>query len=213
MHVGRRVARLRELHGESLREAAARTGVSHTTIARIEKGEVTGSFQHTLRKIAEGYGITLEYILAGHQVRQDVVFSLSRLSPEQRSRLYFAPASTRIRTVIHLLLDGQPEQSHLESLSRRTGLTPAMLRLVLTCDESQWPEGLGDAVVAGLSGLTGIPQHWFRSGAGAEEVDLPPGTAAAFATCLRKAAMARIQPSVLEMAIDLLILQMRSAAS
>jgi len=65
MNVARRVARLRITHGESLREAARRTGVSHTTIARIEKGEVTGSYHETLQKIAAGYGTTLEYLLTG----------------------------------------------------------------------------------------------------------------------------------------------------
>jgi transcriptional regulator with XRE-family HTH domain len=64
MSVGQRVAQLRAAHGESLREAAIRTGVSHTTIARIEKGAVTGSFQHTLRQIAQGYGVPFEFLLS-----------------------------------------------------------------------------------------------------------------------------------------------------
>lgn len=67
MSVGRRLARLRAAHGESLREAARRTGISHTTIARIEKGEVTGSFHHTLQQIAQGYGVPFQYLLSGGQ--------------------------------------------------------------------------------------------------------------------------------------------------
>lgn len=212
MQVGRRVARLREIHGESLREAAARTGISHTTIARIEKGEVTGSFQHTLRKIAEGYGVTLEFILAGHQVRRDFAFSLSKLSPDQRSRLYFAPARTRIRMGINFLLGEYPDEFTLSSLSLRLGLPDHAIKMVLNNSESEWPPGLCDAVVAGLSGMTGIAQHWFRSGSGDDEIELKPGTATGYASCLRKVAMAHIQPGVLEMAIDLLIIQQQTQA-
>jgi transcriptional regulator with XRE-family HTH domain len=100
MHVGRRVAKLRAAHGESLREAAARTGVSHTTIARIEKGEVTGSFHSTLRKIADGYDVRMEFLLTGRDPRQDFELAIRRLPPDDRSRLYFVSARARVKMVL-----------------------------------------------------------------------------------------------------------------
>lgn len=81
MNVARRVARLRITHGESLREAARRTGVSHTTILRIEKGEVTGSFHETLQKIAAGYGTTLEYLLTGQDATRSAAAPLPPVEP------------------------------------------------------------------------------------------------------------------------------------
>jgi transcriptional regulator with XRE-family HTH domain len=65
MSVAKRVARLRAARGESLRDAAARIGVSHTTIARIEKGETPSSSHTTLAKIATGYGVTSEWLITG----------------------------------------------------------------------------------------------------------------------------------------------------
>lgn len=49
-----------------------RTGVSHTTIARIEKGEVTASFHRTIKMIADGYGVSMDYVLSGKLPPQDV---------------------------------------------------------------------------------------------------------------------------------------------
>jgi transcriptional regulator with XRE-family HTH domain len=70
-HIGRRVEKLRQAHGESLRDAAARTGVSHTTIRRIELGEVTESFNRTLLAIANGYGVPVEWIHTGKNPPED----------------------------------------------------------------------------------------------------------------------------------------------
>lgn len=210
MHIGRRVAKLREAHGESLREAAVRTGVSHTTIARIEKGEVVSSFQSTLRKIAEGYGVRVEFLLAGKDPRQDFEFSLSRLSPEERSRLYFAPARSRLRMVIQFLLSEYGDQVTLFRLSSLMDLPVKVLQVFL--------EDEGDAVLTdmaesqmtnALSRMTGIAHHWFRFGTTAAEAteELPSGNLGSFLNLVRKAADAGVNPDMLEMAIDLLILK------
>lgn len=210
VQVGRRVAKLRESHGESLREAALRTGVSHTTIARIEKGEVTGSFQSTLRKIAEGYGVRMEFLLGGRDVRQDFVFSLHRLAPEQRSRLYFVPARERIRMVMRFLLAEYPADFPPTHLAAMLGVSDT--GLVAFVDGTDQPQELPldeMHLAAGLAVATGIPRHWFLSGSlGEESGDLmPPEMVSAFVLLMKKAAMAGIQPEVLEMAIDLLIMK------
>lgn len=210
MHVGRRVAKLREAHGESLREAAVRTGVSHTTIARIEKGEVVSSFQSTLRKIAEGYGVRVEFLLAGKDPRQDFEFSLSRLSPEERSRLYFAPVRNRLRMVLKFLLSEYSDQVTLSRLSSLMSLPEPFLQAFL--------ENEGDRVLTNqaesqmtnaLSRMTGIAHHWFRFGTTAAESreELPSGDLGSFLNLVRKAADAGVNPEMLEMAIDLLILK------
>lgn len=73
MQVGRRVAALRATYGESLREAAARTGVSHTTIARIENGKISHSMYSTLCKIAAGYSLPTEELVADLIAKDDLV--------------------------------------------------------------------------------------------------------------------------------------------
>lgn len=81
MQVGRRVAALRAAHGESLRMAAARTGVSHTTIARIENGKITRSMHSTLCKIAEGYRVPAEYLVTELTSTNDLAPPLSETVP------------------------------------------------------------------------------------------------------------------------------------
>lgn len=65
--LGERLAKIRVAHGDSLRDAALRTGVSHTTLARLERGEIHHSSPRTLQKIADGYRISIEYLLTGRE--------------------------------------------------------------------------------------------------------------------------------------------------
>lgn len=121
--VAERVARLRAAHGESLRDAAARTKVSYSTISRIERGEVTGSFSRTLAKIADGYGVDAHYLLTG----EESVETLRLHTPEDRARLYL--------TAIADETDLPPEQIRAcaELLLRaiRSGVEPGMLHLAI----------------------------------------------------------------------------------
>lgn len=215
MHVGRRVAKLRAAHGESLREAAIRTGVSHTTIARIEKGEVTGSFHSTLRKIADGYGVRMEFLLTGRDPRQDFETAIRRLTPDERSRLYFVSTRTRIKMVLDFLAAEYPNEFAMEHIAAITGWDPASFQEVLAHWESvEISDDRNQLLAQALSRMTGISPHWFRWGSlGAEQGEhLSKETLSAYITLMKKAAQAGIQPHVLDMAIDLLIMRNREAA-
>lgn len=216
VQVGRRVAKLRSAHGESLREAAIRTGVSHTTIARIEKGEVTGSFHSTLRKIADGYGVKVEYLLNGRDPRQDFEFSIRRLTTEERSRLYFVSPRTRVKMVLDFLIAEYPSEFPVEQIALAIGFDVRTFQALL----DQWntadlPEEANIRISEALSRLTGISSHWFRWGAlGAEPAEpVAAETVQAYVNLMKKAAQAGIQPRVLDMAIDLLIMKNKEAAS
>ncbi len=189
LHVGRRVARLRAAHGESLREAAQRTGVSHTTIARIEKGEVSESFHTTLRKIAEGYGVQMDFLLAGEGPRRSLDAARDRLAPLDRFRLYFAPPQTRSRLILDLLSAGAASGPKV--------------------DEQAWAGGARAPTGEVLSQLTGIPAPWFMGGSLDDEGLglLSPEHISAYIRLARKAAEAGISPQMLTMAIDLLIMK------
>lgn len=216
IHVGRRVAALRVAHGDSLRQAAFRTGVSHTTIGRIENGQATSSFHGTLRKIAEGYGVTIEYLLTGRDPRQDFEISLRRLPPEERSRLYFASSLSRTRMVIQFLIAEYPQEFPLEKLAGAMGVEQEQLHLMLEHgEESHLPEAVIHQMGDNLSRVTGISRHWFHSGyIGSEHADsVPPETFDAYIDLMKKAAKAGVKPDVLEMAIDLLIMRHKEAAA
>jgi transcriptional regulator with XRE-family HTH domain len=208
--VGRRIAKLRAAHGESLRDAASRTGVSHTTIARIEKGEVTGSFHKTLRKIADGYGVRMEFLLTGRDPRQDFEQAIRRLCPEDRSKLYFVSARTRIKMVLDFLMAEYPDEFSLDHLAQTVGTDVDTFQLLM----DRWhteplDEEANLRLAEGLSRLTGISPHWFRWGTlGNEQAELiPKETISAYVNLMKKAAQNGIQPQVLDMAIDLLIMR------
>lgn len=210
MHVGKRVGQLRSAHGESLREAAMRTGVSHTTIARIEKGEVTGSFHSTLLKIAEGYGVKMEFLLTGRDPRQDFEFSIRRLSPEERSRLYFASPRTRTRMVLDFLIAEYPNEFSLGKIADQAGIDRHTFQEMLqNWFSSDIPEAYYTQVAHALSRMTGIHQHWFHRGSlgTEEELQMAPELLESYAGLMRKAHDNGITPEVLDMAIDLLILK------
>lgn len=207
-HIGKRVAALRTAHGESLRQAATRTGVSHTTIGRIENGQATSSLHSTLRKIAEGYGVTVEYLMTGRDPKRDFESSLRQLPPEKRSRLYFASPLNRVRMVLQFLIAEYPDEFPLDRLAASLGVLPADLQQIIEGEE-QGSEEQVRRIGDDLSRLTGISPHWFRAGyTGSEQGDsIPPDTFAAYIQLMKKAAEAGVRPDVLEMAIDLLILK------
>lgn len=215
MFVGRRVAKLRSAHGESLREAAVRTGVSHTTIARIEKGEVTGSFHSTLRKIADGYGVKVEFLLTGRDPRQDFEFFIRRLTPDERSRLYFVSPRARTKIVLDFLVAEYPNEFSTDLLAQALGFEVPSLEVLLgRWNTDELPEEANQRIADVLSRMTGISHHWFRWGSlGSDQELMPTETAGAYVTVIRKAARAGIQPQVLEMAIDLLIMKHAETAS
>jgi transcriptional regulator with XRE-family HTH domain len=216
VQVGRRVAKLRSAHGESLRDAAARTGVSHTTIARIEKGEVTSSFHSTLKKIAEGYGVRTEFLLTGRDPRQDFEQAIRRLPPEERSQLYFTSVRTRVKMVLDFLMAEYPNEFSLDQLGQAMGADAAAFQQVLDQWHSdQLPEETNLRLAEALSRVTGISQHWFRwgvSGTNDTVEILPKELLTAYVNLIKKAAQAGLQPQVLDMAIDLLIMKNKEAA-
>lgn len=209
MMVGRRIAKLRAAHGESLRDAAVRTGVSHTTIARIEKGEVTSSFHSTLKKIAEGYGVRMEYLLTGRDPRQDFESAVRRLSPEERSRLYFASTRTRIKMVLDFLMAEYPNEFSIDQLVQQTGIDVQTFQALLEGWHSEeLPEEVNTKLAEALSRITGISPHWFRMGALSDQNEgIPKEMLGAYVNLMKKAATNGIQPEMLDMAIDLLIMK------
>jgi transcriptional regulator with XRE-family HTH domain len=213
MQIGRRVAKLRAAHGESLREAASRTGVSHTTIARIEKGEVSGSFHSTLRKIADGYGIRVEYLLTGRDPRQDFEEAISRLPAEERSRLYFLTPQSRTKMVLDFLTAEYPHEFSLEKVAKGAGLGTGEAATLLQRFQSDTlsVEEL-QRLAQSLARLTGIQITWFQAGILAQEEAMPREWAPAYAALMRRAASAQISPQMLSMAIDLLVMKQAEAA-
>lgn len=217
MQIGRRVAKLRASHGESLREAGIRTGVSHTTIARIEKGDVTGSFHSTLKKIAEGYGVRVEYLLTGRDPRHSFEEALQRLSAGERSRLYFLSPQTRLQMVLDFLATEFAQDFSWERVMRNAGLSiPGGPALLQNWQASRLSEEERLRLAQSLAKLTGIPLTWFSAGVidpeGEDPLEIPEAWAPAYLALIRRAVAAQIPPHMLSIALDLIMLKQAEAA-
>lgn len=203
--IGRRIAAIREARGESLREAALRTGVSHTTIARIEKGEVTGSFHSTLQRIAAGYGVKLEYLLTGRDPRREFEQSILELPPDARDQLYFVTPGVRVGMVLRFLLAGYRSEIDFAALACTVGWEESSLfRLTDAATAQAVPLEIIRRLAGELTTVTGIAAEWFEWGIIGNE----PGTPASigqYLPIMRRASEESVPPHLLEAAIDLLI--------
>ena len=200
-NIGRRVARLRIANGESLREAARRTGVSHSTIARIEKGEVTASFDETLRKVAEGYGIPLDYLLTGkHQNQSNPPAQPRPITPDERAALLFTPGLERIRRAVAIVTRQKSGRLTREAFAASLGLDMLGLDQVLR-GEIETP----DTLPLQLSSLTGLSPIWFEWAMREGEIDPKARRSwAAYFRLAKKVSKSGLEPQLVEMAIDLL---------
>lgn len=64
--VGASIHRLRSANRWTLNQAAEKTGVAFSTLAKIEKGVLSPTVT-TLAKVAKGFGVTVSSLLAGEQ--------------------------------------------------------------------------------------------------------------------------------------------------
>ncbi len=204
MNIGQRVAKLRISHGESLRAAAIRTGVSHSTIARIEKGEVTGSYHITLERIAQGYGIPTEYLLTG---RSSVdVPTPPRLDSEEVAMLLLTPSPNRMLQAYRFLTNGKRGSLPADAFAAALDTDRESLEQELSGDSPLLPER-EDRLCQQMSALTGLSPAWFRPVQDSQGDRLSHDDVGSFLTLVGKAHRAGITPELLAIAVDLLLLK------
>lgn len=66
--LAKKLRELRAREGLSLTAASTRLGIGRHTLADLESGEDRQPLQSTLEKIAQGYGVPVEYLLAGEKL-------------------------------------------------------------------------------------------------------------------------------------------------
>jgi transcriptional regulator with XRE-family HTH domain len=88
--VGKRIRRLREKHGLTLRALAAKAGVPTSSINAVEQGTRTGArlSLETGKKLALALGVTLDYLSGMHEElgRDDEDSTPEPSAPRQRTR-------------------------------------------------------------------------------------------------------------------------------
>lgn len=63
---GMRIKDLRLFYKLSVKEFAAKSGLSHVAIFHLEKGKTTTPHKSSIKRIAAAFGTTVEWLLFGH---------------------------------------------------------------------------------------------------------------------------------------------------
>lgn len=154
---GERLALLLEVHDDSLRMAAERCGVDHTTLMRIKNGDTENPA--SLAKIAEGYGVPVNWMRGDRDLATD--FALTVLSrPLQERVMFLWQRERRLAFALCFLRDYAPETNTIEHLAD-------VLHLSSSEVHSTMIRGLGTVTPSQLESLcsnTGLPMDWFRTG-------------------------------------------------
>lgn len=163
MSIGMRIQRLRLLHGHTLNEAEKITGVSRSTLSRLENGARPPRLREFLLHIARGYGITVEKLL--QDPAGDFAWMVMHIDSMHRLNLLRSGVARRTYVALRFLVDhcfaGVPPAEVVSEV----GL-PAQELLLLLADwprRDPEPEVLNRLVRVLITGLE-LPAEWFYHG-------------------------------------------------
>ena len=90
--VGKRIRRLREKHGLTLRALAAKAGVPTSSINAVEQGTRAGArlSLETGKKLALALGVTLDYLSGMHEEMEQADEDVRSAQPTTRQRTHKA---------------------------------------------------------------------------------------------------------------------------
>lgn len=151
-----RLEMVRKRSGLSIREAAAKAGLSFGYVARLHNGERDSPTVEALEALARVYRTSVEYLRDGRP-EVDVWAALTR-DPQFRGANAAGP-SDRANTVVYFVSFMYPGHLNLEDVSNYLGMDCSDLSPIL---KGQAP--LSDALLVGISQLSSVPVDWLRLG-------------------------------------------------
>jgi transcriptional regulator with XRE-family HTH domain len=160
-----RLALLLEVHDDSLRSAADRCGLDHTTLMRVRNGETENPA--TLQRIASAYGVTVTWLRGERDLAVDFSFEVL-LRPLQERVMFLWEHDRRIAYALDFLRRYAPEKYTVEHLAATMTLPSADLQGMITRGHG----AVSAKQLERLSTETGLPMEWFRTGMiGCEDQD------------------------------------------
>lgn len=210
--MGSRIARLRERRGISARELATLSAVTYGDVVALESGARRSLPVQTIRRLAEFFHTTPEYLQQGEAPADSVLRTgflkyYDGLDPEERLRLKFAPIQGRMEAVLTFLEDSYPTVLDRGQVAARLGYSPDALTDVLTGTAT-----LQSHVLKRLAGMVGLPMEFlvrgdFFGGVVAEEQDLSPTVLSEYYQVVQAAIAAGISPAALRKAVKILAIR------
>lgn len=196
MSVARRLRQLRESYGETIRQAARRTGVTHVTWSNLERGKVDQACRATLEKIAAGYSVTVDYLTNG----RDYAASLAtyvRLCGRSRRWWITASVADRIYATVCFLLTEHGSDFSAARIAHLAALGEERLRAYVTAGAVDGlPPAMLRQLAAAVEQAAALPNCWFTLGLLSNEVTADHGTVQIHGLGLRQANDARLRGSL-----------------
>lgn len=173
MSVGALVRKIREDHGDSLLDAQKRTGVSKSTLQRIESGYNVLRLVEYLQKIASGYGIPQEMLLEAQTPKGMFEGFIRSLSPSERFSYLRATSVERAKIMFDFVQVHFPGRTDQKRLASEAGLPVREVADAM----SMWPLREPDmhtttVLIQALTTSTCMELAWFNTGWLADEVGL-----------------------------------------
>ncbi len=204
-----RLTRLRAHRSVSTGELSAVTGLPQAELVALESGRRRTLAPEALRRLAEYFLTTPEYLLDGAEpspeaIRAGFLRYYDGLRPGERQALKFAPIQERIAAVLHYLEAAYPTLFRRPQVAARLGYTLAALDDVL-----RGAAPLETLLLDQLAALSGLPRDFlvrgdFFGGAAPEQNALSPERLSQYYAVVLEAAAAGISPAALRKAVQIL---------
>lgn len=163
MSIGSRVQRLRLRHGHTLRDAEKQTGVTRSTLCRLENGACPPGLERLLTRIALGYGVPSEQLL--RDPAGDFAWLVGRLDVGQRLHLLRWTLQSRTYVALCFLLNHCPRDAAIGEVAQQAGVTKRELSALVADWQRQTPDrNLVERLAAALIRAVQLPASWFEWG-------------------------------------------------
>lgn len=172
MTTAQRVKLLLERHGDSIRDAARKSGLSKSTVSRILDGSA-GNLDKWVRQMAEAYGVDPTSLTGGLDAKADFEWSIRRASPRERFEFLLMTLPERVRITLDFLARQYPDRFPARQVAAAAGLTPdqfsqAVSRWDHTPPDLQTARSLANAIEC----LVQLDPRWFECGLLSDEASL-----------------------------------------
>lgn len=212
--LGERLVRLRAARGVSARELSILTGVPYGDIVAMESGAKRRPTAQAVRKLADFFFSTGDYLLSGAEPTPDMLRAgffrfYDNLDAGERGALKFAPIQSRIDLALRFLESSYPTVLDRDQVAVRVGYSSQALADVLRDVaplESHLLRRLG--ALLGL-GLDFFVRGDFFGGALEDGQDLDPARLSEYYQVVQEAIAAGISPGALRKAVQILSIRDR----
>lgn len=205
MFIGEQMRAIRVRHGDSLRQAAGRTGINYSTLQRLEQGEEPRDLPVYLQKFAAGYGIEVSLLTEAETIKGRFEGQIRKLNPTKRLELALLPRHGRLKVILDFIRSQFPSDVEPRRLALASRLSEDELASAMRNWHHRPPDlATVNALINGVSHLTGIGRPWCLTGWFQDERSVLPQLRAALqkADLISRNGAKQVRGSVTDLAFN-----------